>query len=505
VLESVQVAPIPIDRFASVLDGPAYARFVDAAARSRALFEGRAVWNVNSTARGGGVAEMLVSLLAYVRGIGVDARWKVIRGDPAFFAVTKRIHNHLHGEPGDGGPLGDAERAIYEQTLEPNVRNLLALVRPGDLVVAHDPQTAGLIPALKRSGTQVVWRCHVGMDSPNDLSRAAWRFLIPYVRVADAYVFSRRAFSWEGLEQHRISLIAPSIDAFSPKNQELDAATVTAILHATGLSAAAGKVAPTFTREDGSPGRVDRRAQVLEERPLTPSDRVVLQVSRWDRLKDPIGVIEGFVQHVIPHTDAHLVYAGPAVDAVTDDPEGADVLREARARWHALPAHARERVHLVCLPMVDLAENAAIVNALQRRADVIVQKSTAEGFGLTVAEAMWKGRAVVATRIGGIQDQIEHRTTGLLVDDPHDLAAYGAAVRRLLGAPAYAAEIGRRARERVRREFLGTRSLVQYLELSERVLRGESATARIGLRISPHADQEETLMAAAARARTVEP
>jgi trehalose synthase len=193
-------------------------------------------------------------------------------------------------------------------------------------------------------------------------------------------------------------------------------------------------------------------------------------VSRWDRLKDPLGVIRGFVEHVAPATNAHLVYAGPAVEAVADDPEGVEVLDEARALFESLDGEARERVHLACLPMDDLAENAAIVNALQRRADVVVQKSIAEGFGLTVAEGMWKARPVVASAIGGIQDQIAHGETGVLLNDPSDLRAYGDAVRALLDDPARARAIGREAQERVRDEFLAVRSLMQYMELTGRVL-----------------------------------
>ena len=193
-------------------------------------------------------------------------------------------------------------------------------------------------------------------------------------------------------------------------------------------------------------------------------------MSRWDSLKDPIGVIEGFAEHVAPHTDAHLIYAGPDVSAVADDPEGAEVYAYARTRWEALPAHARERIHLALLPMEDFEENAVIVNALQRGADVVVQKSLAEGFGLTVAEAMWKRRAVVASRIGGIQDQIEHGVSGLLLDDPADLEAYGAAVLDLLASPERAAAMGDAAHERVRDRFLGTHSLLDYLALFERLV-----------------------------------
>jgi trehalose synthase len=460
------------ESFRAALDGERYERFAEVVAEAREAFAGRVVWNVNSTARGGGVAEMLRPLLAYCRGAGVDARWVVIEGNAEFFQVTKRIHNNLHGAEGDGGELGEGERLIYEHALHGSALELADLVRPDDIVVLHDPQTAGLVHEVRARGTPVIWRCHVGLDLPNEVARRAWRFLLPYVREADAYVFSRRAFAWEGLDESKVTVIAPSIDAFSPKNQQLDRNSVRAILAASGLlKDDAAPSDSSFTRGDGSPGRVDRRAEVLEEAMLTPDEPVVLQVSRWDRLKDPLGVIRGFAEHVAPSTDAHLVYAGPSVAAVADDPEGADVLAEARVLWHDLPQHARSRVHLAQLPMEDGDENAVIVNALQRHADVVVQKSLAEGFGLTVAEAMWKARPVVASRIGGIQDQIVDGETGILLDDAHDLTAYGKAVVRLLGDKAGAERMGREAHRRVRDEFLGPRHLIQYFELVSKLLR----------------------------------
>jgi trehalose synthase len=395
----------------------------------------------------------------------------VIRGEPEFFRVTKRIHNHLHGAPGDGGSLGEPEREAYEAALGSNAPELLELVSQDDVVILHDPQTAGLVPPLKEAGVPVIWRCHVGIDSPNELAREAWAFLVYYVRNADAFVFSRRAFAWEGLDEDRIALIAPSIDAFSAKNQDLDAGAVAAILEIAGLQHEGGAGhPPAFTRHDGSPAHVIRHAELQQEAPLRPDDRVVVQVSRWDRLKDPLGVLRGFVDHMAGD-DAHLVLAGPSVEAVTDDPEGAEVLAEAREALEGLEGPRRARVHLACLPMDDLEENAAIVNALQRRADVVVQKSLAEGFGLTVAEAMWKGRPVVASRIGGIQDQIVDGESGVLLNDPLDLEEYSAAVRRLLDDPAAAEAMGREARDRVRSHFLGVRSLTQYLDLIERVER----------------------------------
>jgi trehalose synthase len=471
-LTSVPIGTLSFDRFEPILPAERYRQLQEATDHARELFAGRRVWNVNSTARGGGVAEMLVSLLAYAHGADVDAHWIVISGNDPFFTLTKRIHNNLHSSPGDGGDLGDAERRIYEEALKPSVDEFLEMVAPDDVVIVHDPQPAGLIGPLKEKvGLPVIWRCHVGIDTPSDISRRAWSFLRPYVEPADAYVFSRQAFVWEGLADEKIELIAPVIDAFSPKNQELDPGTVAAILHAAGFSEDdPGDGEPAFTYIDGKPGRVQRRADIREQRPLRSGDPMVIQVSRWDRLKDPMGVIQGFAEHVAPHTDAHLVYAGPAVEAVADDPEGKAVLDEAKALYDGLPDVARERVHLACLPMDDLSENAAMVNALQRRAGVVVQKSLAEGFGLTVAEGMWKARPVVASRIGGIQDQIVDGESGVLLDDPTDLAAYGTAVRELMLEPDRAAAMGRAAQDRVRDDFLAFRSLLQYLALIQRLL-----------------------------------
>ena len=462
-LNEVTIGPLPPERFRSLL-GPAYEEVEAGIAQGRQLFAGRAVWHLNSTARGGGVVELLTSLLAYARGAGVDTRWAVIEAGPGFFEITKRLHNNLHGYPGDGGPLGETEREVYERALNANARELAGRVREGDVVFCHDPQTAGLVDPLLETGAVVVWRCHVGLDLPNDLARQAWDFLRPYVDDAHAYVFSRREFAWEGLPEDKTWIVPPSIDAFSPKNHDMDPPTVAAILHAAGLGAGDSDAAPVFVREDGTPGRVERRAEVEQEGPLPEGVAVVTQVSRWDRLKDPAGVLRGFSEHLAGQ-EAHLLLAGPATEAVADDPEGADVLAEIRSMRAALPAELRARTHLACLPMDDAEENAAIVNAVQRRADVVVQKSLAEGFGLTVAEAMWKERPVVATRAGGIQDQIVDGESGLLLDDPRDLPSFGVAVRSLVENRRRAREIGVAARRRVRDRFLGTRHLIQYLDL----------------------------------------
>jgi len=462
VIQAVDVGSAPIDRYRDLLGAEAWNAFElgmrDFADRMR----GRTLWNVNSTPRGGGVAELLAALIPYDRGAGVDERWLVIEGSPEFFAITKKIHTLLHGVAPDGSEITPVERRAYEQAMARNSAALLDQVRPGDVVLLHDPQTAGLVSPLSSRGITVIWRSHVGVDRPNAMVRNAWKFLTPYMNGASAFVFSRRAYVWDDPDGSRIHIIAPCIDPFTTKNRDLDVSETARILAAAGVLRGIDGEA-TFLRHDGRRGRVTHTAAIGS---TPPSDaRLVVQVSRWDRLKDPIGVTEAFVRHIAPRTDAWLVLAGPAVDSVDDDPEQPEILAQLQAIRDRVPRGMRERIVVAELPMQDIEENAAIVNALQRRADVVVQKSLAEGFGLTVAEAMWKGRAVVASRVGGIEDQIEDGESGVLIDDPTDLDAFGSAVVDLLHDPQRAAAFGREARLRVIREFLAPRHLMQQAQL----------------------------------------
>ena len=307
------------------------------------------------------------------------------------------------------------------------------------------------------------------MDEPNALVREAWDFLRPYVLPAHACVFSRERFVWSGLDDVDVVVVHPSIDVFSAKNQDLDEDAVLAILRVTGILEPGPVEASTFVREDGSPGRVDRGAALVQDAPLAAGDPVVAQVSRWDHLKDPVGVLHGFAARADDDGRAHLLLVGPQVDAVSDDPEGAQVLAEVLAAREALPALERARVHIASLPMADAEENAAMVNAIQRHAAIVVQKSLAEGFGLTVAEALWKGRPVVASAVGGIQDQVIDGVDGLLVD-PTDLAAFGRTLSRLLADAGLAGRLGRAGRERVLEEFLEPRHLARWVSLIDGLL-----------------------------------
>jgi trehalose synthase len=470
-VKEIDIPQLDPGRFEGVLEPEPSRRFARRLDQAAGRLADRRLWHVNSTAEGGGVAEMLHFLLGYLSGAGIDTRWLVVEGNEEFFQVTKRLHHLLHGRPGDGRGLDQSVRGLYEQTQKEALAELQRRVGPGDVVLLHDPQTAGLAPELKRLGATVIWSCHVGIDQPNDLARRAWAFLRPYVQAADAYVFSRPAYCWEGLDRQRMAVIPPCIDAFAPKNQPLATPTVNAILQAAGILPAqqGEQPAPMFHHLDGSPGQVVRRAEMIQDEPIPAGVPIVLQVSRWDPLKDPLGVVRGFVRHVPDELGAHLVLAGPAVESVSDDPESGQVLQQVRRAAAALPTRARARVHLACLPMDDLEENGAMVNALQRRADVIVQKSLAEGFGLTVAEAMWKGRPVLASRVGGIQDQITHDSSGLLLDDPSDLAGFGWATATLLEDHERAERLGQEAHRRVRQDYLAPRRLTQELDLIQQL------------------------------------
>jgi len=473
-VSTVALRAASIEPLRTLLEPDEWETFLGTMRQVAAQLDGRILWNINSTAHGGGVAEILAWQIPYERGCGLDSRWLVIEGDARFFGLTKRLHTLLHGVAADGSTISPEERTTYEQTLTRNFEVLADRIRPSDVVIVHDPQPAGLIPSLLGRGCRVVWRCHIGVDQPNQVARDAWSFLLPFVSGADATVFSRRAYVWEGLDATKVEIIPPAIDAFTPKNQEIDDNTVLAILRATGIVSDATQAAqPAFRRRDGSPARVARITELFPRAQLPADARLVVQVSRWDRLKDPVGVMDGFASFVAPRVDSHLLLAGPGASAVADDPEEPAVLGDVQDRWQRLSPAVRERIHLARLPMEDEDENAAIVNALQRQAEVVVQKSLREGFGLTVAEAMWKARPVVASRVGGIQDQIEDGLSGRLIDDPRNLAGFGGTIVELLNHPAEAQRLGAAARARVRREFLAPRLLMQQASLVTRILRSE--------------------------------
>jgi trehalose synthase len=467
-----EVAPrtLPLSRLEPVIGKERYDRLISAGDELKNRLAQRTIWNINSTAVGGGVAEMLQVMVGYVAGFGIPVRWLTIGGDPAFFGITKRLHNQIHGADDGTALVSSADAHYYEQVLAANAEELLTWVQPGDVAILHDPQTAGLTEALTRAGLRVIWRCHIGIDQQNDISRAAWEFLRPYLAAAHAYVFTRRQFAPIWLSRARLWVIPPSIDPFSPKNEQLDAEDVHAILRTVGIyedgrSTRHGR----FLRSDGTYGEVTRAALVTGDGRPGQDDPIVVQVSRWDRLKDMAGVMRGFADYVLPDERAFLLLVGPAVSGVTDDPEGAVVFAECLAEWHELPPRGRELVLLVSLPLDDVEENAAMVNAIQRRATIIVQKSLAEGFGLTVAEGMWKGRPLIGSAVGGIVDQIAEGT-GILLPDPSDLAAFGSAVKWLLDHHEAAERMGAAGKAFTREHFIGDMHLLRFAEVIDAVL-----------------------------------
>ena len=401
--------------------------------------------HVNSSARGGGVAELLACLVDQQRQDGVNAGWAVVSGGAEFFHLTKEIHTLLHGV-GEPAMLPVSE-SLYRSTLDPQGRWLAERVGPSDVVVLHDPQVLGLAPALSRAGVRVAWHCHIGSapgaDTPH---RAVWDFLEPYLQFVDVVLVSHADFAPPRRTAENLRVVLPAIDPESPKNREQTSAETRSLLFGMGLL----------------PGSAPGPGVLVEQdMPLPGGAPTVLQVSRWDPLKGMEQVLASI--HSLPD-DAHVVLAGPQPHEILDAPEGLDVLERVRRDRYGLPDRLRSRVHLVTLSMADVELNALRVNALQRRADVIVQRSRQEGFGLTVTEAMLKGRAVVASDVGGLRSQIHHGTNGLLIpsggDD--DGAVLAEAVSGLLVDARYRERLGAEAARSVARRFLVSRLADDY-------------------------------------------
>jgi trehalose synthase len=466
-MQEVDVYPRSPGRLTPLIGPERAERLRFAVEQARNAIDGATVWNINATAHGGGVAEILTSVIAYEQGAGLDSRWLALDGDDDFFALTKRIHNLIHGSSDDGGPVQPPERQHYERVLNENLADLRPRLRPGDVVLLHDPQTAGLIPSLRDFGVFVGWRSHIGADTDNQQTDQGWAFLRRYLEQADAVVFSRLQFVPDWVPAGKVTIIAPSIDPFATKNLDLDIDRARAVLARAGLLSGAEMDGDlSFRRQDDVPGEVRRHDDLLVAGAPPPAEaRLVVQVSRWDWLKDMGGILGAFTEHLesMPD-DTHLMLVGPAVGGVADDPEGAAVLAECSEQWRGLPPRAQERTHLVTLPMDDVDENAHLTNAIRHHATVLLQKSLVEGFGLTVTEAMWRARPVIASASGGINEQITDGVNGLLLPDPGDLDAFAHTLARLLYDDEQARRLGRAGRARVHEQFLVDRHLAQYAD-----------------------------------------
>lgn len=376
---------------------------IDELKRLAQRLEGRTVQNVNSTAVGGGVAEILNRMVPLLQELGVQARWDIIKGGQEFFNVTKKFHNALHGRK------ENILAEDFDVFLETGRRNCQEMAFEGDIVYIHDPQPIVLIEK-KKDSQKWVWRCHIDVSRPH---KKVWGFLKGYIDRYDSAVFSAPPFSQPlGIRQF---LVSPSIDPLSDKNIDL-------------------------------PGKQVR--DVFKKYGINHRKPIITQISRFDYLKDPVGVIEAY-KIVKRSIDCQLVLAG---GAASDDPEGAKVLMEVQDRAQKDPD-----IHVLLLPQNDLE-----INALQRGSDVIVQKSIKEGFGLTVTEALYKGKPVVASAVGGIPLQITHKYSGFLC---HSIEGAAFGIKQFLNNPKYAAAIGENGRQHVKQNFLLTRHLREYLLL----------------------------------------
>ncbi len=365
----------------------------------------KTVRNINSTAVGGGVAEILLRMIPLLRELGIDVRWDVIKGDEKFFTITKKMHNALHGVPVE---ITESE---IEYFLSINEMNANEMEFAGDIIFVHDPQPIGLINKKKSIGKKWLWRCHIDFTEPQERIIS---FLESYINQYDRAVFSAPSFARK-LQIPQV-LISPSIDPLSDKNRELPEETI---------------------------------SKILEQFNIDKNRPIVTQISRFDYLKDPVGVIQAY-KKVKQYIDCQLVLAG---GGATDDPEGMKVLQEVKDAGADDPD-----IHILFLPPASDIE----INALQRASTVILQKSLKEGFGLTVAEALWKGKPVIASAVGGIPLQITHKYSGILTYSIDGTAYY---LKQLLNEPEYAKKLGENGRNNIKNSFLITRHIRDYLLL----------------------------------------
>lgn len=365
---------------------------------------GKSVKHINSTSVGGGVAEILNKMVPLMLCLNVDVKWDVIKGGQKYFDVTKKFHNALHGKH------ENVTEDDFDVFMKTSCENMEAITDYGDIVFVHDPQPIAIVS--KKSGNKWIWRCHIDVSDPD---KKVWKFLMNFIPKYDAVVFSAPGFSKRNFPLRQF-LIAPSIDPLSDKNKELPPEVIDSVLMKYGI---------------------------LKDKPI------ITQISRFDRLKDPVGVIEAYLK-VKKYIDCRLILAG---GTAADDPEGIKVFEEVKEK-----AAKDKDIHILLLSHNDIE-----VNALQRASTIIIQKSLKEGFGLTVAEALWKSKPVVASNVGGIPLQITHKHSGLLC---HSVDGAAFAIKQFLNSPEYAKKLGENGREHIKNNYLITRHLKDYLLLS---------------------------------------
>ena len=487
-IETVEIdEPVGLDEYAEVGHLSAAVRALrEQASGLVSALSGRKVWMVNSTARGGGVAEMLPKLVAMLRELGVDVEWLVMGSEEAaFFDLTQRLHNLIHGV-GDLG-LTDEDQRLYAAVSSANASELKQRLGRDDILVVHDPQPLGMGALLKRElGLPFVFRCHIGLDQDRPETRAAWNFLRPYADECDHAVFTAPQYIPPYLAG-RSGLISPAIDPLGYKNRELSPHKLAGILKSSGLACSRHPVVPKRVREPAMrlmPG--GEFAAMTEETDIgIPFRPVVAQISRWDRLKGYEPVLEGFVhlkrsigrrevseRHRRHLANVRLVLAGPDPAAVADDPEARDVLENLTGSYQELAPWLQEDVAIVTLPMGSRENNALMVNALQRCASVVVQNSIQEGFGLTVTEAMWKQRGVLGSQACGIRQQIRDGMDGHLLSDSRDPREIAERLDAMLDDLDGRSRLGQSAQRRVHDEFLVFTQARRWLETLAELARG---------------------------------
>lgn len=478
---------VSLDDYESIAPLSAAVRELRQEARSLLpSLRGRRIWMVNSTSHGGGVAELLPPLLTLLRQLGVDANWLVMETqDPSFFRLTKQLHNLIHGQ-GDID-LGDDARALYHRVSRDTAQAIGQSIAPGDVLVMHDPQPLGAGALLRnRMDIAAIWRCHIGLDRETPQTRAAWAFLAEFASAYDQAVFTAPEYI-PGCLAGRARIIHPGIDPLSHKNRDLSVHKLVGILANGALLRAPGPMlTPPFHQQAERLQSDGTFAPATEPDDLGLLHRpIVTQISRWDRLKGFMPLMEGFIalkrglanraslheRHRRSVQLARLVLAGPNPASIQDDPEGKEVLAELCQAYAGLNGELQKDIAIVVLPMRSKKHNALLVNALQRCSDIVVQNSLQEGFGLTATEAMWKRIAVMGSHAAGLRQQIRPDLDGHLVADPQDAREIAAALDGLLRDPWKREMLGRSAQQRVHDDFLIFTQVRHWLVLFESAIK----------------------------------
>lgn len=466
-MQHVRVEPRPIHQVTKHFEPGRLATLQHVAPSVRAAMQGRTVWNIAPVGLVGGAHDMVRSNLSGVGALGVDTAWVTIDTEPEFLATRRELSRLLYGMPGAQRPLDHVSCNHYEKVLAAEAQQFAHVIRPGDITLLHDPATAGLAEALQKMGAKVVWRFHGGTKHRNEHTAQGWEFLRPYLAFCDRILVSVKGYGPPWAHQDIVTVMAPSIDGSSTRNRPMTNQDVQDTLTRANL-AHCGRADRhvDFVRADGTIGAVRRHYDlVLGGQTIDPNAPLVLQVNRWDQLKDVPGVMRGFAGMVGLDPAPHLAVVGPTIGDSHRQEEAARSFAECEKLWHQLPQGVRHRIHLIRMPQDDPEETSYLINALQHHATIVVQKSLAEGFGLAITEALWKSKPVVVSGVGGLAEQVHHDITGLVVDDATDLAGFSTSVATLLTDPQRAARLGAAGRERVREHYLADRHLLQFADL----------------------------------------